>query len=162
MSSFRAFLLATSFLASFQIWANGYRNPPDGARALALAGGKIANLDDPSVISHNPANLALFDHRAFQAAYTLAFSEIEYEGVNGSSETTKSPWKLLPPSLYYVHPIEPEELVFGLGLNSPAGQFTVWDRDGNIAKFAPYFAKLAIFNVKPTLGVKVNEQLSLA
>lgn len=92
--------LAALLLLSFHLQANGYRNPPDGARALALAGGKIANLDDPSVISHNPANLTLFDHKAFQAAYTLAFSEIQYEGFDGSREHTKSPWKLLPPSLY--------------------------------------------------------------
>ncbi|MFT5126828.1 MAG: long-chain fatty acid transport protein [Rhodothermales bacterium] len=161
MFPFRSFSAVAFLLATLHLHANGWRNPPDGARALALAGGKIANLDDPSVISHNPANLTLFDHRAFQAAYTLAFSEIEYEGFSGNSEHTKSPWKLLPPNLYYVHPLEPNELVLGLGINSPAGQFTVWDREGDVAKFAPYFAKLAVFDVKPAIGIKVNEHLSL-
>lgn len=60
------------------------------------------------------------------------------------------------PSLYCVYPVKPEELVFGLGLNSPAGQFPAWDHDGSIAKFFPYFATLAIFNAKSTLGVGGN------
>jgi hypothetical protein len=46
-------------------YSSGYRNLPDGARALALAGGKIANRDAPCAISHNPANLTLFDRAAF-------------------------------------------------------------------------------------------------
>jgi hypothetical protein len=37
--------------------AQGFRNPPEGTKALSQAGAFVAQCDDPTAVFHNPAGL---------------------------------------------------------------------------------------------------------
>ena len=55
---------------------NGFRNPPEGAANIGKTGGKIALVEDPSAISHNPANLVDVEKSVIVQTMTLISSTL--------------------------------------------------------------------------------------
>lgn len=141
-------------------YANGFRNPPEGAAALGLGGGKVALSDDAAAVSHNPANLTELKAPEVQASVTLINTETKYRSPMGGA-TTDDPWKYLP-NLFYAAPIENSRYVAGIGLTTPFGQSTVWDKESVFRYSAPYFAEMKTINLNPTLAAKVNDAVSVA
>lgn len=142
------------------VWANGFRNPPAGAEALARGGAKIAQADDPSAVEHNPAAMTELKKPEAMAALTIINTHTDFESPMGSASTRDS-WKYLP-NLFAVLPSENNSLAFGLGVTTPFGQSTVWNQDGAFRYTAPYSAELTVINVNPALALKVNDQFSVA
>ena len=139
--------------------ANGFRNPPEGAAALGQSGGKLILTDDASAISHNPANLTKLDKAEAEVSVTLVDTKTDYSSPYGSA-TTDDPWKELP-NLFVAMPFDHGNYVAGLGVTTPFGQSTVWDKDGSFHYTAPYFAEMKLMNVNPTLAAKLSDQLSV-
>ncbi len=139
--------------------ASGFRNPPEGAAALALGGGKVALTEDASVVSHNPASLADFKQNQILPTVTFIHTETEFTSPVGAAETD-DPWKVLP-NLYVAWPIKDSRYVAGLGVTTPYGQSTKWDEDGAFRYSAPYSAELTVVNVNPTLAARVNERVAV-
>lgn len=140
--------------------ANGFRNPPEGAAALGRGGGKVALTDDASSISHNPAALTGLSEPQAEAALTILRSKADFESPLGLTDETEDPWKLLP-NLYAAWPFEEQGIVAGIGVTTPFGQSTEWDKDGIFRYSAPYFAELRVVDVNPTIALKLNDKLSL-
>jgi len=139
--------------------ANGFRNPPDGAAAAAMDGGKIAFIDDPTAVTHNPANLADADKAAVAAPLTILYSWSEFDSPLGASDETEDKLKILP-SLYGVYPFANGEWTFGLGLSVPYGQSTEWEEDSSFRYFAPYLAELTVVDISPTVATRLNDRVS--
>jgi len=160
----KSFLLSIFCMAIASAWlcgdavASGFRNPPEGASALGRAGGRIAFADDASAISANPANLVEIEDRQVLFSLTVPHAEVEYSGISGSGET-RSPWKFLP-NAFLVWPTSREGVVGGLGIITPYGQSTEWEKDGPFRYTAPYFVELRMLDFKPTLAFPFGENFS--
>ena len=144
-----------------QSMAEGFKNPPEGAAALGRAGGRIAIADDAAAVSHNPANLVDLEGTEVQAAVTIVHAETEYDSPMGGSTETESPWKFLP-NLYAVQAVEDGRFAYGIGLTTPFGQSTEWDKDGLFRYSAPYFAELRMVEANPVVAARIGERVSVA
>lgn len=140
--------------------AQGFRNPPEGAAALGRAGGKVVFSDDASAVSHNPANLVDLGEPQALAALTVLHAETDYDGPAGPSATTEEPWKFLP-NLYGAWPVSGKDVVIAVGVTTPFGQSTEWDKSSPFRYTAPYLAQLVVVNVNPSAAVKLGDRLSI-
>ena len=140
-----------------QVHAEGFRNPPEGAAALGRGGGKIALTDDATSVSHNPAALTGIAEPQVEAALTVIRAKSEFDSPLGPTEETEDPWKFLP-NLYAAWPFADQGVVAGIGITTPFGQSTEWDKDGFFRYSAPYFAELRVVNVNPTLRPEAERQ----
>ncbi len=139
--------------------ANGFRNPPEGAAAFGHSGGKLILTEDASAVTHNPANVAQSEKAQAQVAATVIHTETDYSSPMGS-DSTEDPYKILP-NIFAVMPIEETRYAVGVGITTPFGQSTVWDKEGAFRYTAPYSAEMTVINVNPTLAARVTDQLSV-
>ena len=146
-----------SCLMAVPVWADGFRNPPEGEVALGRIGGKIAQIDDASAVSHNPANLADLEKNSFIASLTLGYSTKEYDSPLGPDAESEDPWGVLP-NLYATWTVEPKSIVAGVGLTTPYGRSTTYDKDSVFHYTAPYFSELRGINLNPSVGIRINEK----
>jgi long-chain fatty acid transport protein len=63
------------------------------------------------------------------------------------------------PNLYYVKQIG-DQLAFGIGINSPFGLMTQYDR-GWVGRYHAIKSDLMVLNANPGLAYKFNEQFSV-
>lgn len=140
--------------------ANGFRNPPAGAEALGRVGGKIAQVDDPSAVEHNPANLTELKKSEVMASMTVINTGTDFHAP-GRSASTEDEWKYLP-DVFAVVPLKNERFTVGLGVTTPFGQSTVWNQEGALRYVAPYSAELTVLNVNPAIAAKLSDKLSVA
>lgn len=146
-------------VAAGSAWADGFRNPPEGAAALGKAGVSSVFVEDASALSHNSARLAEIEQAQLQVSLTLASSHTEFDSpVLGSAET-KSSLALLP-NVYYATPLGDQGWVGAIGLTTPYGQSTEWKKNGAFHYTAPYFAEMALVDIAPTFA-RTFERLSV-
>ena len=161
---FRASLAATAAAAIAasipSAEANGFRNPPPGGKALGMDGGKIAFIDDGTALTHNPANLADVQESSFHAAYVMVYPDAEFTGEDGRKGSPEDNVAILP-NFYGIWPLQ-DGLVAGVGLTTPFGQQTEWDKASPFGPAAPYFARLIMVDLNPTISARLNDQLSVA
>ncbi len=139
--------------------ASGLRNPPEGATALGLGGGKVALTDDASAISHNPANLTELKGPQVLPTVTFIHTETEFISPMGTGKT-EDPWKILP-NVFAAWPIENTRFVAGVGVTTPFGQSTVWEQGSSLRYVAPYSASMTLLDVNPTLAARLNDRVSV-
>jgi long-chain fatty acid transport protein len=154
-----AVCVAILVLVAQQVYATGFRNPPDSASALGRDGGKIAHIDDASAVTHNPANLTDIKETQILAPLTLIYSKAEFDSPAGSAET-REPWKVLP-SLHLAVPMKDGEWVAGFAVTTPFGQSTEWSKNSLFRYSAPYFSELRVINFNPTLATELGDQISV-
>jgi len=140
--------------------ANGFRNPPAGAEVLGRVGGKIAQVDDASAVEHNPANLTEIRDAQVMGAATLIDTSTKFHSPMGAA-STKDDWKFLP-NLFVALPSSNHNFTAGLGITTPFGQSTVWDKTGAFRYTAPYSAELTLINVNPSIATKLGDKVSVA
>lgn len=153
-------LVLIGVLAAANIWADGYRNPPDGALALGRIGGRIVDVDDATAVSHNPANLVELRQITVEPAVTFGYSEKRFTDLQGNHTTTEDPWRMLP-SVYAAMPLKPGFLTLGVGLSVPYGQSTRWDENSLFHYTAPYYARMKVIDLSPAVGVKLTDRISV-
>ncbi|HMP72974.1 MAG TPA: outer membrane protein transport protein [Kiritimatiellia bacterium] len=160
-TSIKAIVSATlTFGLSASLFADGFRNPPEGASALGRIGGRIAYTEDASAIAHNPANLVDLDQPSAYLSLTLGYSKMKFEAPDGRSTSSRSPWALLP-NLFAATPLGEDGWAFGIGLTSPYGRSTELPEDSPFRYSAPYYTQLMSANVAPTVAKRLNERLSV-
>jgi long-chain fatty acid transport protein len=139
------------------VFADGYRNPPEGAAVLGTSGMRLSYGDDPSAVSHNPANLMDLKKPQVMPSVTFGYSVKELNAA-GFSEESEDPWAVLP-AFYGAWPDSRGRYVLGLGVNSPYGQSTEWDKDGMVGRIAPYFSEISTINVTPAIGARLGNNI---
>jgi len=156
-------------LGSLPAGAEGFRNPPPGTFDLGRAGGRIAQVDDASAVQQNPANITDLLNPEFQFTPSIVYIHINYRSPSGDeTATTKHPWKLLP-NLFATMPLCDGKLALGVGVTVPYGLANEWskqtsafDRPAGAWRYqSPFLADLKTINFNPTIGLKVNDHLSL-
>ena len=147
--------LAGALALGSAAWADGFRNPPEGAAALGKAGVASVFVEDASAVSHNPARLAEIEQPQLQVSLTLGYSESEYSHPLFGKAETENPFKSLPDA-YYAAPLGDSGWVGAIGLTTPYGQSTEWKKGGAFQYSAPYFAEMALVDIAPTFAKKFD------
>jgi len=148
--------------------AEGFRNPPPGAFSLGRSGGRIAQIDDSSAVTQNPANLIDLTGTEFQLTPSIVRIGAEFKSPNGQKADTEDPWKFLP-NFFAAVPLDENRFAFGLGLTVPYGIDSKWNENsgafarptGVLRYQTPYFAGLTTINVNPTAAVKIGDKLRI-
>lgn len=142
------------------LYADGYRNPPEGAAALGRGAARTVLTDDATTVSHNPANMVDLPDQEALAALTIIHTETEYSSPDGRSGTTDDPWKYIP-SLFYTSPLKEGKMAVGVAVTSPNGQSSEWDRNGPFKYVAPYSASMTTIDVSPAFSAKLTDAVQV-
>ncbi len=147
-------------------FAEGFRNPPPGAFNLGRAGGRIAQIDDASAVTQNPANLVDLSDMEVQIAPSIVYIHVSYDSPAGLSSETRDPWKLLP-NFFASIPLIQNKVAAGIGVTTPFGLSNEWETDGafgspaGLRYLSPHFAELKTINLNPAVSVRLTDSLTL-
>ena len=115
LSQITAVTVCLSLTIAHSAVADGFRNPPGSASALGRVGANIAQIDDASAVTINPANIVDFKERSVMASAAFGYAKRDFHSPLGFSEDTEDPWAYLP-SLFAVWPLAKGRYVAGVGL----------------------------------------------
>lgn len=155
-----AMVVTLAMSCSISVFANGFRNPPSGASALGMAGGKLTLIDDPAAVSVNPAHLLRVEDPSYMGSLSLARSRVKYTAPTGETAKTRDSLKWLP-NLHAAWPLQDEDWVVGLGLTTPFGQSTEWSKESPFRYTAPYFAELMVLDLNPSVATRINDRITV-
>lgn len=175
MKTFNKTLIAVSVaLASTQAFASGFQLNSQSATGMGRAfAGDAVIADNASVLSRNPAAMALFDKDAISFGLTYADITVDVKDVNfaggavdlGSIDDAGSS-KIIP-NIFYIHPIDDKFAVgfaafsnFGTGTdasslskNLPAGSPAPYDLLGE--------TEVTTVNFNASLSYRINDMFSI-
>src|ERR1017187_1091541 len=151
--------VAVGLLVVPRVFALGFDNPDQDARATAQGEAFVAQADDASAIYYNPAGLTQLSGTEITSGMELQFPDSRLKGGGPGTEMntmatiphlyastdfgmTQSPWR------------------FGLGFNVPFGNQANFPRAGAF-RYLVTSASLAVYDIQPTVAFQVNEHLSL-
>jgi len=121
-----------------------------------MDGGKSTLVEDPSVISCNPANLAEIKEPSVMIAINAIAGKANYDHPILTGLSTKNSLALLP-DMFAALPVGEGRYVLGLGINTPFGQSAEWEDNFTF----PYFSRLGVVNVNPTFATKLAKNVSV-
>lgn len=139
--------------------AEGIRALPESGEGLAKAGGKFANLDDPSVVRQNPANMSLIEGTKVMVSMSLLHGDTEFTSPLGTVEHMRSPWKYSG-GLYIVSNPCDSPWSYGFGISAPYGLSVEWDQT-SFPYVAPYSASLYPASFTPGIAYDFCDNLTL-
>ncbi|MCP4663987.1 MAG: hypothetical protein GY856_52055 [bacterium] len=137
-----------------------------GSKAMGMAGAFTAQADDGSTLFYNVGGLGFLEEKELYAGTTFIYAvESTLEGLDpfpGAAAGGEQETNLFFPShLYYIRPIG-DGLNFGFAFNSPFGLTTDWkDPFEWPGRFISVKAELHTFDLNPSLGWRVSDELSL-
>lgn len=136
---------------------------PDSAQALGIVGGRYANLKDASALRVSPANILQIEKSELLINTAIWHGDIRFDSNSGTSVRMNKPW-VFPASLYFVQPIIPGRLTFGIGASTPYGMASVYPQNmsGPLRYALPYSSNLLTVDITPALAVKITDNLSVA
>jgi long-chain fatty acid transport protein len=114
--------------------------------------------EDASAVTVNPANLTELTQPELAVSLALGYARREFTDQSGAKEETRDPWGVLP-NVFLAWPLANKDYVAGLGITTPYGRFTKWDRDVSFRFTSPRSSELRLVNVNPTLGIRVSDTL---
>lgn len=121
--------------------------------------GEAAIADDASVISRNPAGMALFDTPSMSIAASYINPDIDVSGATDADAATDVAPQALVPATYYIHPIN-KHLTAGVGLFSNYGLATKYPNTYHLGPIAGQ-TRLLSLNLNPSLAYRINPQFSV-
>lgn len=136
---------------------------PDSAQALGIAGGRYANLRDASALRVSPANILEIEKSELLINTAIWHGDIRLDSTSGTSVHMSKPW-VFPASMYYVQPLIPGKLAFGIGASTPYGMASVYPKNmpAPLRYALPYESNLLVVDVTPAVAFRVTESLSVA
>lgn len=154
-------LSQASGFALIEVNATGQGNAYAGASAYT---------NDASTIFFNPAGMMLLEQDQIVLASHLIMpsSDFSNDGSRAADVLGGAPltgdeddggYNAIVPNFYWVRQID-ESMKFGLGVNAPFGLATKYDDDW-VGRYHGVVSDLKTINFNPSLGYRVNEQLSV-
>jgi len=134
-------------LAAPALRGGGLRTLPDSARTMGMVGGRLATLDDASVVRTNPATLGDLLGTEAQVNIRVLHGKGDFDGAFGGQGSMIDPWKLLG-SVHLPHPVD-ERLAFGLGISALFGIAVSWEPDGPFRYTGAHEASLRTLALNP-------------
>ena len=142
------------------VFADGYRNPPEGAYAIGAFGGHRAFADDANATIHNSANLVDLDRPMVQLNLLAGYGDNTFQTLGASDKTEDSFFTI--PGFSGALPLQPGKTAFGLSVYVPYGRSVDWGSDDFFAQNGiPYYGTMTVIDITPNFSVRLNEALSL-
>jgi len=152
-------VLGLLVFAAATLRAEGLRTLPDSARAMGMVGGRLATLDDASVVRTNPATLVDLLGTEAQVNVQILHGTVDFDGAFGGQGSMIDPWKLLG-SVHLAHPVD-ERLAFGFGISAPFGIAVSWEPEGPFRYTGAHEASLRTLALNPAVALRLNDHVSL-
>jgi long-chain fatty acid transport protein len=158
--------VALGTLAAMPMHGAGFSIFEQGTKSMGMAGAFTAQADDPSALFYNAGGLAFLNDTDFAVGATyIKGLKADFEGANPfPGEGYRAEQKKLsefPPHLYYIKPIN-AQWKFGLGIETPFGLTTEWERPNQFAgRFLSTKAALRAFDINPTIGWQVTPNFGI-
>jgi long-chain fatty acid transport protein len=155
--------------ATATVMGEGFRNPTIGTSDLGQSGGRIAQVDDPTAVQQNPANLVNNTNIAVELTPSVVYIRADFHSsLVSESATTKDPWKLLP-NAFVSAPLKNDRFAVGFGVTTPYGLGNDWNQGsaafapgtGVLRYQTPYSSELDTVNLNPTLSIRLLDNLTL-
>ena len=142
-----------------QVFALGFRNPDQDARATGQGEAFVAQADDASAIYYNPAGLTQIKGTEVTSGAMISFPDSKLKGAGAGAEMNTMAFL---PHLYAATDLGAAQSPwrFGLGFNVPFGNAAEYAENGPL-RYLVTRASMAVFNIEPTVAYQVNEHLSL-
>ncbi|MGC8804888.1 MAG: OmpP1/FadL family transporter, partial [Candidatus Ratteibacteria bacterium] len=144
------------------VYGQGYRNPPAGTRAVMNAGTFVIPADDASACVLNPAMLVFVKQNKIQTGILEIFSETRYSG--NSIESKKENESAFLGNIYYTIVPKESKLRFGIGITSPYGQKTKWEKTLTETYWAynvPFYGEMKFITFTSSIAFPITEHISL-
>jgi len=140
--------------------ADGFRNPPEGARAIGAFGGHRAFADDANAAIHNPANLVEIGRPMVQVNVLGGYGRNRFTR-EGVSDETEDPVFAIP-GFSASMPVA-DRFAVGLAFCVPYGRSVEWRQDGYFAQRGlSYSGSMTVADLTPNIAVKLNDSVSVA
>lgn len=143
------------------VFADGFRNPPEGAAAFGACGGHRVFADDANATIHNSANLVDLEQSMVQLNLMTGFGNNEFETAGGaiSDDTDNSVFAI--PGFSAAIPLQQGKTAFGISAYVPFGRSVDWGSDDFFAQNGvPYEGTMRVVDVSPNFSLRLNEALS--
>lgn len=162
------FLTLEFFATTSTALASGFAILEQSVRGLGSAFSNSAAADDASTIFFNPAGLTRLSNNSAIAAGYYIFPTALFQD-RGSVDVTGAPLtggdggdggvNIFVPNFYAVWNAG-DRIKLGLGVNSPFGLKTRYDRDW-VGRYYAINSELVTININPTVAAKLTDNLSL-
>jgi long-chain fatty acid transport protein len=141
------------------VFALGFRNPDQNARATGQGEAFVAQADDPSAVYYNPAGLTQVTGTEGMSGGSMIIRDIKFHPAGGGKSVSMND-PAYTFHLYASSDLKTDRWRLGFGINVPFGTSMNW---GNDTPFANILTKanLTVINYAPTVAFKVNDHLSL-
>lgn len=149
-------LLIVIFLAG-NVWASGFRVPEQGATSMGMSNAWVAQANDPSAISINPAGIAQISTPSLGGGFLVINPSVEHTASDGTKEDVENNF-FFPPNIYATCNMGTSNWFFGIGVSTPFGLATEW-ADDSFARYSSTLSEIELININPTLAYKVNDNL---
>jgi long-subunit fatty acid transport protein len=147
------------FCASILL-AEGYRNPPEGARAIGAFGGHRAFADDANANIHNSANLVDLEQPMIQINTTFGYGKNKFE-TSGVSDETQNPFFAIPGFSAAV-PLKDGKYALGFSSYIAYGRSVDWkDTDYFAVNGLPYAGSMTVADFTPNFAMRLSDSLSI-
>jgi long-chain fatty acid transport protein len=150
----------TTLITSSILFADGYRNPPEGARAIGAFGGHRAFADDANANIHNSANLVDLKQPMIQYNVTAGYGRNEFQ--NGTvSDETQNPFFAIP-GFSAAMPFKEGKYAAGISFYVPYGRSVEWkDTDYFANNSLPYAGSMTVADLTPNFSMRICDSLSV-
>ncbi len=152
-------ILLLLIFAQASVFADGYRNPPEGARAIGAFGGHRAFADDANATIHNSANLVDLESPMLQINTTFGYGRNKFSGLG--SDKTENPYFAIP-GFSIAAPLKDGKYAVGFSTYVPFGRSVQW---GSTSPFAvngiPYEGSMAVMDFTPNFAMRLTDSLSI-
>lgn len=150
----------STFLISSILLADGFRNPPEGARAIGAFGGHRAFADDANANIHNSANLVDLKQPMLQYNVTAGYGRTSFENAAGSDQTEKPFFAI--PGFSAAVPFKEGKYAIGLSTYIPYGRSVDWGEDSFFARNnTSYAGSMMVADFTPNVAMRVTDTFSV-
>lgn len=159
----------TTVMSSLTLLADGYRNPPEGARAIGTFGGHRAFADDANATIHNSANLVDLEQPMMQFNTVFGYGTTEFSR-SGVSEKTKNPFFYIP-GFSAATPLKEGKYAVGIASYIAYGRSVEWEDSSYFATTpiapvpgapgCPYAGRMTVADITPNVAMRINDSLSI-
>ncbi len=155
-----AVVFITTLLTSSVLFADGYRNAPEGARAIGAFGGHRAFADDANANIHNSANLVDLEQPMVQYNALFGYGRTTFKKT-GVSEQTDTPFFAIP-GFSAAMPFNDGKYAIGLSSYIAYGRSVEWKDTGYFAASGlSYAGSMTVADVTPNFAMRLNDSLSI-
>lgn len=150
----------TTLLISSILFADGFRNTPEGARAVGMFGGYRAFADDANAVIHNSANLVDLKQPMMQVNTTVGYGKSDFSGAGGYDET-ENPIFVIP-GFSATAPFKEGKYAVGLATYVPYGRSVDWGKNDYLASIgAPFYGKMSVADCTPNFSARITDTFSI-